>query len=72
MHTVLPPLQLVAGEFDLRENFLIREPSVVLLLLELLPKLSDQLQVLYISVCVCVYVRVCEQCPQWLWNALLS
>ncbi len=52
MHTVLASLQLVAGEFDLRENFLIREPSVVLLLLELLPKLSDQLQVLYLCVCV--------------------
>ena len=33
------------GPFDLKENFLIKEPSVVLLLLELLPNLSEPLQV---------------------------
>ena len=38
-------LQLVQGPFDLKENYLIKEPSVVLLLLELLPNLSEPLQV---------------------------
>ncbi len=38
-------MQLVGGELDLKENFLIREPGVFLLLLELLPKLPEQLQV---------------------------
>ena len=38
-------MQLVEGPFDLKENFLIKEPNVILLLLELLPSLSEPLQV---------------------------
>lgn len=37
--------QLVGGPFDLKENFLVKEPNVVLLILELLPDLPEELQV---------------------------
>lgn len=45
MHFALLHVQLVDGPFDLKEKFLIKEPNVVLLLLELLPNLSEPLQV---------------------------
>ena len=44
-HTLFSPSQLVGGPFDLKENFQIREPGVVPLLLELLPHLPQELQV---------------------------
>ena len=38
-------LQLVGERFDLKVNFLIKEPRVILLMLEALPSLSNELQV---------------------------
>lgn len=38
-------VQLVGGPFDLKENLLIREPTVLLLLVELLPRVSEEIQV---------------------------
>lgn len=43
---LLVHFQLVGGgTFDLKQNFLIREPAAVLLILELLPSLSEDIQV---------------------------
>ena len=48
--------QLVGGPFDLKEKFLIQEPNVILLLLELLPNLSEDLQV-NIAALLAFYLR---------------
>ena len=45
VYPFLLSIQLVGGSFDLKQNFLIREPNVILLILELLPHLSDNIQV---------------------------
>ena len=56
---ILSSSQLVGGPFDLKENFQIREPGVILLLLELLSHLPQELQVCMCVLCVCVCVCVC-------------
>ena len=55
-------LQLVGGPFDERETLLIREPTVLLLFLELQPYLSDEIQVreMWVRVTLCELVGVCE------------
>ena len=45
MYLFLSCSQLVGGPFDLKEKFLIQEPGVIPLLLELLPSLPEDLQV---------------------------
>lgn len=38
-------LQLAGGKFDLKQNFIIKDPNWILLILKLLPDLPDNLQV---------------------------
>jgi len=57
----------VGGPFDLKENFQIREPGVLLLLLELLPHLPQELQCeLWSTLCVVLHrslgnIHACQQ-----------